>query len=251
MDRSVLKSRAKSVLSKNYFSAVFACFIFSVLMGEASTQFSSSISLSQYEDQISPIVDRIGFTETSIVPYLATIVMFFAALGLIFVFNIFLVNPLTVGKANFFLKARKEDFKAESVFEIFRGEAYSNALKAMFMKNLLVFLGSLLIIPGIYFAYAYYFVPQIVAENPSINWRNALSQSKEITKGHKIELFILELSFLGWYLLGALIIFGAYFVHPYLEATIAEAYVSLKGTPDTEPSTSNDDFSFDSNDFRI
>ena len=61
-----------------------------------------------------------------------------------------------------------------------------------------------------------------------------------MTHGYKFELFILELSFLGWYLLGSLIIFGAYFVHPYLEATIAEAYISLKGEPEIE--TSSDDF---------
>ena len=70
-----------------------------------------------------------------------------------------------------------------------------------------------------------------------------------MTHGYKFELFILELSFLGWYLLGSLIIFGAYFVHPYLEATIAEAYVSLKGEPEVK--TSPDNFAFNSDDFTI
>ncbi|MBO5035938.1 MAG: DUF975 family protein [Clostridia bacterium] len=247
MNRAVLKDRAKNVLSKGYWIAVLGCFIFSLLIGETSSNFSSTITLAQYEDSVTPIVERIGFTQDSTLPFFAAAIGFFAALGLLLVFNVFFVNPLIVGKANFFLKARKDNYKAESVLEIFRGEAYVNALKTMFMKNLIVFLGSLLIIPGIYFAYAYYFVPQIVAEDPSINWRDALAKSKEMTNGHKFELFILELSFLGWYLLGALVIVGAYLVNPYLEATIAEAYAELKG----EPEFSNDEFSFDNNDFTI
>ena len=249
MDRSTLKQRAKTALSKNYWITVFACFIFSILMGETSTRLSSTTSLAQYESAVTPIVDRIGFTETSVIPYISTIIMFFAALGLLFVFNVFLVNPLIVGKANFFLKGRQDNYKADSVFEIFKGENYSNALKAMFMRNLIIFFGYFLIIPGIYFTYAYYFVPQIVADDPTISWNDALTKSKEMTHGYKFELFILELSFLGWYLLGSLIIFGAYFVHPYLEATIAEAYISLKGEPEVK--TSSDDFAFNRDDFTI
>jgi len=247
MNRAILKDRAKTVLSKGYWFAVLGCFIFSLLIGETSSNFSSSITLAQYEDSVTPIVERIGFTQDSALPFFAAILAFFAALGLLLIFNVFFVNPLIVGKANFFLKARKDNYKVESVLEIFRGEAYVNALKAMFMKNLIVFFGSFLIIPGIYFAYAYYFVPQIVADDPTVNWRDALAKSMEMTKGHKFELFILELSFIGWYLLGALIIVGAYLVNPYLEATIAEAYAELKG----EPESPDDEFSFNNSDFTI
>lgn len=249
MDRAALKRRAKSVLSQNYWTAVFACFIFSLLMGESSVNLSSSTTLLQYENTVSPIVDRIGFTETPVIPYISFFIMLFALIGLLFVFNVFFVNPLIIGKANFFLKARTDGYKAEYVFQIFRGDGYTNALKAMFMKKLFIFLGSLLIIPGIYFTYAYYFVPQIVSDDPTISWKDALAKSKEITDGHKFELFVLELSFIGWYLLGALFIFGSYFVNPYFESTIAEAYVSLKGDQKTKQTST--EFTINEDDLKI
>lgn len=42
-------------------------------------------------------------------------------------------------------------------------------------------------------------------------------------------MFILDLSFLGWYILGTLMLgIGVLFVNPYYEATYAQLYVSLK-----------------------
>lgn len=234
MDRATLKNKAKQVLAKNYWAAVFACIIFSMLTGEASTLLSSVSTILPYDDADSAIVDQIGFTQSNTLGIIADNVAFWAAVGLLILFYVFFVNPLTTGKANFFLKAREDGMKARYALAMFKGEAYTNSVKALFMRNLFVFLGYLLIVPGIYLSYSYYFVPQIVAENPSTNWKDALNKSKEITKGHKFELFVLELSFLGWIFLGALVIIGGYLVQPYIEATKTEAYISLKH-PQNEP----------------
>ncbi len=85
------------------------------------------------------------------------------------------------------------------------------------------------IIPGIIKYYAYYLVPYILADNPHIGYDRALKLSMAMTKGFKMEIFVLELSFIGWYLLGFLCFgVGVFFVHPYRAATLAGMYTSLK-----------------------
>lgn len=103
-------------------------------------------------------------------------------------------------------------------------------VKGMFLKQLFIFLWSLLfIIPGIIKAYEYYCVPFILAENPDVGSKRAIEISKQMTSGYKADIFITELSFLGWQLLGMLACcVGQVFVVPYIYATYAEMYAFLK-----------------------
>lgn len=69
----------------------------------------------------------------------------------------------------------------------------------------------------------------ILAENKGKAALECINESKSMTNGHKMELFVLGLSFIGWALLGC-ITFGIAFiwVMPYMNATYANAYNSLK-----------------------
>jgi len=68
-----------------------------------------------------------------------------------------------------------------------------------FLRGLYSFLwGLLLIVPGIVKSYAYAMTPYIMAENPNMTASEALSASQEMMKGHKGELFWLDLTFIGW-----------------------------------------------------
>ena len=116
------------------------------------------------------------------------------------------------------------------------GDAFSGcrsvvaAWALMFLTALYTLLWSLLFyIPGIIKAYSYSMAPYILAENPELTARQALNLSKEITYGHKMELFVLDLSFIGWCLLGA-ITFGLAFIYvaPYMNATKANFYNAIK-----------------------
>ena len=117
-----------------------------------------------------------------------------------------------------------------SLFSAFGGPAYRNVVKVMFMKNLFIFLWSLLfVIPGIYKAYQYRMVDYLMAENPYMTYQRALELSRQMTDGEKFNIFILELSFFGWLFLGALACgIGVFFVNPYIEATFAELYAALR-----------------------
>ena len=59
----------------------------------------------------------------------------------------------------------------------------------------------LLVVPGIVKAYAYRLTPYILADCPRVSATGALEISMRMTQGHKWEIFVMELSFLGWNLL--------------------------------------------------
>lgn len=71
--------------------------------------------------------------------------------------------------------------------------------------------------------------PYILAENPNIGVKRAIELSNKMTDGHKFEMFILDLSFIGWCLLGVLACgIGIIFVFPYQNATNAKLYLVLR-----------------------
>ena len=100
----------------------------------------------------------------------------------------------------------------------------------LLFSNLFVSLWSLLlIVPGIVKALAWSQVPYLLAENPNLTGARAREISEQMTDGQKWEIFLLQLSFLGWYLLGALACgVGVLFVDPYVQATHAELYARLR-----------------------
>lgn len=149
-------------------------------------------------------------------------------------FRIFVGNPVMVGGCRFYVKSRNMQQGAgfESILEAFQEGRYTNLVITMFMRGLITVLFSfLLVIPGIIKMYEYRMVPYILSDEPYLPWRDALARSKYLMYGHKWEAFVLEISFLGWYILGALLFgLGIYFVNPYHDATMAEFYTALKQT---------------------
>ena len=101
----------------------------------------------------------------------------------------------------------------------------------MFWAALKVFLWSLLlVIPGIIKGFAYMMTSYILAEYPNVAAKDAHMLSDKMTKGYKMELFVAELSFLGWALLSVLTfgILDIVFAGPYRELTFGGIYQELK-----------------------
>lgn len=104
------------------------------------------------------------------------------------------------------------------------------AFKTTWLVSIFTALWSLLFyIPGIIKAISYSMSMLIVAENPGISAREAIKRSKEMMHGHKMEYFILGLSFIGWGLLCG-ITFGiaGIWVIPYMQATMVNFYNNIK-----------------------
>lgn len=112
-------------------------------------------------------------------------------------------------------------------------DVFGKALWLNILISIFTYLWSLLfIIPGIIKALSYSMSSYILAENPHMTAREALKESKEIMHGHKSDLFVLYLSFIGWLLLVS-VTFGlaAIYVEPYMQATLVNFYNKIKKTP--------------------
>lgn len=105
--------------------------------------------------------------------------------------------------------------------------------KALWLAILIAFFtylwSLLLIIPGIIKSLSYSMAFYILAEHPEMTAREALNESKRIMNGHKMDLFVLYLSFILWDLL-VIFTFGiaAIYVVPYENLTITKFYQSIK-----------------------
>ena len=126
---------------------------------------------------------------------------------------------------------RYQNVKAGDAFCGF--DDFWSAFKVTFLVGLFTFLWSLLfVIPGIIKSISYSMSMYILADNPGKSALECIDESKKMTEGHKAELFVLSLSFLGWIYLGVFTLGIAYiWALPYMSATFANAYESLKITP--------------------
>jgi hypothetical protein len=108
------------------------------------------------------------------------------------------------------------------------------------MKSLYVALWMLVfIVPGIIKSYQWRYTHQILEEHPDWDYKKVLEASENMTNGHKMDLFVLDLSFIGWYLLfgvlNALTLgFANYLLMPYVQQTDAEAYHWLNSLQNPE-----------------
>ena len=149
--------------------------------------------------------------------------------GMIPVASLIITPALTLGMICMYLNmsyGAKPEIK--ELFAHF-GEFWP-ALKVTLLNGIFVFLWSLLlVVPGIIKAFAYSQSMYILAENPGIGAREALKKSEEMMNGHKMEYFILGLSFIGWMILGAFT-FGILYLWliPYIQATQVNFYNSIK-----------------------
>lgn len=89
----------------------------------------------------------------------------------------------------------------------------------------------LLVVPGVIYAYKMAMVNYILADDLPENttWKDVLDKSKEMMEGHKMDYFVFELSFFGWFLLSGLT-FGIalIWVLPYVEIATVMYYEELK-----------------------
>ena len=87
----------------------------------------------------------------------------------------------------------------------------------------------LLIVPGIIKSYSYAMTDYILKENPEMNNNAAIDKSMALMEGHKMRLFMLDLSFIGWALLAVLTFgIGFFFLQPYIQVAHAAFYEDLK-----------------------
>ena len=233
---SGLKQEAKELLSNRYWMTVLFCFILSFIIG---FQFNTSnelrnIDLSGYdieslEDFFYAFEDAMSSPEYVALSLFTNVLNFVASIVNL-ALSVFLINVFTIGGCTFFLSSRMRPTKIDAIIFGFKGN-YKNVVLTMFLKDLYIWLWSLLlIIPGIIKSYEYRMVDYLLAENPHMDNKRAFELSSKMMEGEKMNAFLLDLSFIGWDLLNVCTcgILGLFFLNPYKNHTKAGLYVALR-----------------------
>lgn len=165
--------------------------------------------------------------------------------GLGFVLSILLVWPLQYSLYNAFLALTRGSQASvwENTKSAFK-RTYSVLLPAALLMYIIIVLLSVITlgIAGIIFAYAYRMTPYVINDYPNLSAKEALKISREMMKGHKWDLFVLDISFIGWWLLAIMTMgVGCLWLTPYQCTAAAHFYEDLKAekivdtdTPESE-----------------
>lgn len=140
-----------------------------------------------------------------------------------------LLLPLYWGYIVLFLNvARDNSCQMGSLFHGFSD--YGRIFGTMLLQTVYICLWTLLlIIPGIIKTYSYALTPYILKDNPELSFNGAIDKSMAMMKGHKMDLFLLDLSFIGWFILGVITLcIGFLWISPYWQTARTHFYLDLK-----------------------
>lgn len=143
------------------------------------------------------------------------------------VFQIY-ISLLGIGCFLFYLSVRRN--KEVSVNMLFSGyEYYLKGFLVILLVKIITIIGCiLLIIPSIIFSFMYSQALYIYIENPEMGVIECLRTSRLAMKGHKFELFVLNLSFIGWIFLSVLTLgILSLYVTPYIKTTLVNYYTDV------------------------
>ena len=141
-----------------------------------------------------------------------------------------LMMPLGIGTTAFFISLiENENFEAKDLFKYYHD--FVKVMGVTFLMGLIVMLGYIcFIIPGIILTLSYSLVPIILIKKPELGIVETLKYSREKMQGHKLDTFVLGLSFIGWAILGTLT-FGILYIwlYPYMQLTFTKFYLNILG----------------------
>ena len=218
-DRPTLKHRAKLVLSKSYWHSFLVSLVTIIV---PSVVYFIVIFFFMF---LAVPLSRYSYGHYSTVTFVYLLVYMAATIGFFF-----LTYVLFAGKNLYYINCSRGDIQFNYAFLPLTSGKFLKVGGTMLLMSIRIFLWSLLFfIPGIIKAYQYCMVPYIVAENPDISISEAIAISTAMTQGEKFNIFILNMSFMGWYIAASFLPFiGTLFLLPYIEATFVELYEALK-----------------------
>ena len=224
-----IKKKGRLALKRNYWRSVVVAALMFLLATVAS-------ALSQARRE--SILQNVGFeplhkmtpnelliTAGIVVVGYMSIIVFAALVKIIF------ANTLEAGGCLFF-KNNVEKGSAEIALIREGFSDYAHVFVTLLLRD--VFKGlwyCLLIFPGLVKSYSYRMVPYIVKEYPDLSEIEVITLSSRMMDGNKWRTFLLDLTFLGWFLLGVVTfgIVNVLWTLPYYENTMAVLYLELRG----------------------
>lgn len=124
---------------------------------------------------------------------------------------------------------------SKGIFSVFTEGRFVPELLNYLLSYIFQYLWTLLlIIPGWIKSYSYALTPYIVSDmvesGKEVGPTTGISESRKLMDGHKWELFVLDLSFIGWEILAFLTLgIGFIWLAPYIQVTKANFYRNIAG----------------------
>lgn len=259
--RKDIKEQGKTALKRSYWKSVLVSLLLSLVLGSSvgasfGNGFADGISGGQeasdavqdekdsygevagashegdadYESAAGTEVREAGAVASAIVFVSAFFLVLFLIMGITVIIDVFILNPLQVGGARFFIRNQTHDAQVKNLLHGF-DHGWKNITKTMFFYDMYRFLWSLLlIVPGIVKSYEYRMIPYLLAEDPDMDMEQVFATSKRMMSGNKWAAFKLDLSFLGWYILSCATfgILEIFYVTPYRNNVDAVLYLTLR-----------------------
>ena len=146
--------------------------------------------------------------------------------------SIFFVGPVAVGMMTMFLPfvRGEKPLQAGGFFYTLKAPYYKKSVGVYLLIYIFTALWTLLlIIPGIIKALSYSLAPYILAENPEMTANQAIEKSMKMMKGHKMDLFLIYLGYLGFSLLSIVgLCIPLLWIMPYYFTVFAKFYEEVK-----------------------
>lgn len=141
-----------------------------------------------------------------------------------------LLLPMAYGLVVAFLDNIRsgKEYRVEQLFAGFRD--YTRVFGTTLLVGIYTVLWTfLLIVPGIIKSYSYAMTYYVLRDYPELEYNGAIERSMAMMKGHKFDLFYLQLTFIGWGLLCILTLcIGFLWLVPYMNAAQAHFYEDVK-----------------------
>ena len=210
-DRKAIKEQGKENVKKNYWPSVLCALIYSLI-----TTASTAGTAANGDGEPTTLTPGV---------VIAIIVIILASIAI----RIFIINPLQIGCCGFF----EENVNGKPQVGIIK-EGFSNyghTFAVLFLRDLYLCLWAILfIIPALIKSYSYRMVPFILRDNPQMPANEVIQRSRDMMNGHKWEVFVFDLSYIGWALLGALTfgLVNIFWTEPYRQNANAGIYLKLK-----------------------
>lgn len=207
-----IRARARESLRGNWGVSVGAAFV-AAIFGALLISSGDILEVTmKYTQQFTPRIAAVLGLITS-------------AISAISILKLVLGGVVQLGYSRFLLAQHDGyEYGIRDLFTQF--ERFTVGFLQLFLRILFTFLWMLLlIVPGFIKSLSYAMTPFLLAEHPELTANQAIRRSMELMDGHKWDLFVLGLSFIGWDLLNALTLgIGSFWLNPYKNAAYAAFY---------------------------
>ena len=252
-DRKDVKLKGKTNFKTNYWRSVLSALLISVLAGCSSAAsrigsagspgvedtYDEEYNFDEATDTFSDAYNSIPDDEKGYFwAVMAGLVLIGLAIAVVFfLLKIFVFNPLQVGCYGFFRDNAAGQHPDLGVLKT-GFTMYGHTFVTLLLKDIFLLLWTLLLIfPGVIKAYSYRMVPFILRDNPELSATEVITRSRQLMNGHKWNVFVFDLSYIGWFLLGAITLglVNVFWTEPYRQNANALIYRKLIGEADHAP----------------